>query len=241
MSEATHTQIEGLIHQYFAGELSAQAHSMLRNHVRDCEQCERVYERYAAADRGLHQCDGHALTAAALGRLEVGLFESERVPPPRSPWWSRAPLFAAALASMIALLMLRPSNTQDVLQARGGVVAPGKGVSLRVLRLRHEGDEVIVQDLGTKDTAVTLGDEIILLYTNLAGAQSVQVILRNDEHARVVLVPRHTLQSQVEDVRLGPPLKVDKYWPLGTMHIEAEFEDGEDRILRRVPVKRVQP
>ncbi len=242
MSEAAHNRIEGLIHQHFAGKLSSEAYGTLRTHLRQCEHCERVYERYASAERGLYHTEDEALTAASLGRMQTALFDAPAPAAPRPPWWARTPMVFAALGAVVFLFMLRPEPTQDTLQARGAAVAPAPGISFRVLRLRSEGGKVKVQDLGTKDAQLKAGDQVILLYTNLSGAKSAQVILRSEQHAKVVLVPRHALKTEVEDARFGPPLIVDETWPMGSIQIEAQFE-GPDQVQhsRSVPVRRVKP
>jgi hypothetical protein len=238
MTEATHAQFEALIHSHFTrGGLSPDAQASLRDHVRGCPGCERAWERYAAAERGLYGGKDAPLTLGAQARVEAGLI-GPPAPPPR-PWTSAVFTgVAATLALGVALTVVAPlerpgpGQAPDDLRPRGGA-APTTGLGLRVLRLREVGGELAVTDLGAPgDASVQPGDNLALLYVNLAGAEAVEVRLEPEVGPARVLRPRQPAAAG-EDQALGAPQAVARDWPTGKAAVVGRFFGPDGALWTR--------
>lgn len=239
MNEAQHAHFEGQLRDLFARGLSPEAQTVLRAHVRSCPRCERLYERYSEAERGLHGQTQAPLTRAALDRVASTLFVPE-TPPVTSRLRPLALGLSAASAILLAGVILKPTPVDTSgLHARGSAQAPTQpGVGLRALRLVRDGERVQVQDLGSGHAHLKVGDELVLLYVNLVGASTVQVYLHPAGQDPRLLVPRRPIERDVQDARLGAPIVVTEGWPAGLSHIEAEFEGQSGTVRRRIAVTR---
>lgn len=234
MMKIDHDRCQELIDQSFRrGGLRAPDREAMRRHVRECEPCERTYERYAAAERVLYA--GHQKTGTNPGQLDRvadRLFER----PPRSrTTWLPAVVAAGGLATTAAVLLsisapsTRPEPGLRARQGEASAVAPTLG--LRALRVRLDGTGPQVSDLATTGR-VQRGDRVAVLYTNLAAFERVSLERRAGEDPPVVMIPMTEVETRVEDERLVT-LEVDERWPSGPVTLRARFVDGSGRTETR--------
>ena len=92
--KSEHARMEKMIEAEFTGGLPASERAALTAHLRDCEACARLYERYARAERAMTPA-APALTRSQADRVLGGLIGE----PPRAPKRSLLPFGALAAVS----------------------------------------------------------------------------------------------------------------------------------------------
>jgi hypothetical protein len=217
-----HVEYERMIEARIAGELSPERIDHLHDHLRSCNQCARLYERFVEAEQAL--CgSAAAINVLQRDRVEARLLASAR--PPKAWWaWSfRAQLGLAAItASLLALFLLVPP---DEFASRGGGATLSSDIELRALAIepRPEGGFAVHPASGR---TLGLGDHLRLLVENEADFDFITVELVGDK--RVVLLERHPI-ARTTEAKLGDPIAVNQAWPEGEVQIRAVFFRGENR------------
>jgi hypothetical protein len=230
-----HRRCQTLIARSFEqGVLSARDHDAMRAHVRDCETCERVYERYAAAEAALYPRSADRPThAGQVDRVAQRLFAREApagaAGRERGARWAVGGALAAAAA--VAIVVAAPgSGPRDVTGAgpddglrsrQGGVAAVAPDASLRALRVRPGESGPQVTDLGS-GAAVRAGDRVALLYTNLGDLDRVAIDRVTPDGSTTSVVEMTDIRADVEDERLKT-LVVTEDWAEGVHVLRARF------------------
>ena len=174
----------------FTGKLSGQQQNELLEHVRTCEQCEKLHLRFLAAERAaVHDGDpkrqgeathfeGERLKDRILAQAGAVAVAEQRHAQPARTWWLKALAWTAVAAVVIGGVWqfgggpeedpaLEPR--QHELTARGG--APTPGVGIRFLRLHGQGDDRKLAEPMEATSAgahprLKLDDMMVALYTN---------------------------------------------------------------------------
>lgn len=233
MDQAAHAQFEAQIHRHFTRGLAAEEQAALHAHVRECAACERVFGRYAEAEHGLYGGKANAFNPGAEDRVAAALFGA---PAPAPRRWLTPALAGLAAAGALALALLapapRPTPRGDELRPRG-VEAPVTGLGLRALRLRDEGGRIAVLDLAApEDAELVPGDNLALLYVNLAGAEALEVRLEPEDGQPRVIHPRQPVVTG-EDKALGAPQTVQADWPEGRVAVVGHFFGADGGLWTR--------
>jgi len=241
MTRTCDQSFEAQIKLLFSRGLSPESDAKVRTHVAACDRCARLYERYAEAERALHQQDlNSALNPSMQARIEGRLFEAE------APKQGHAlPRIAVALAAVSALAVATFSAvvppTPDAMQPRGVHVPPPRtGLVMRALRVRRIDGQPQVQELGHGVQDLVPGDEVALMYVNIDGALTAQVILRSLEGSQRVLLSRTAIKRTYKDERLGPVITVSEDWPQGPATLVGHFDGPDGPMQRKVYVNRVE-
>lgn len=221
-----HRKIERMIETEFTGGLPPEEGRRLADHLRGCDACAKVYERWSQAERAMTP-SAPVLTRGQADRVASRLFAGT-LPKPRRGFLSVG-VFAATAAAAV-LLVVVPS-TQE-LQPRGGVEVVDPRVSLRALRIRRVGGDL--QAAGA-DQGLAPGDHLRLLYTAPAGVDGARVTL-TDGANRVHLLFEGRIEPAI-DGKLGAPMKVDHAWAPGEIRITASFSRGEEELRRTVETR----
>lgn len=252
MSTADHQRCPTLIQRSFLhGGVSPADFEAMRRHVRECESCERLYERYAQAEAALHVgSTGKATNAGQLDRVAGRLFD----PAPATrrgnrPVWAGLSAFAAATAALVIAVAVpgpeagpgpRPGSGDELRSRSGSSAQVAPDLGLRVLRARADGPSVDVRDV-TAVGSVRVGDRVAILVTNLANAAQVQIDLMGSDGVIETLVASQPIASDVEDERVGT-LAVDDDWPSGPVVLRARFQlEGGKTETREVTVEVERP
>lgn len=244
MTDRTHELMRRRVRAQFERGLDADERRVLFEHLRTCEPCRALYDRYASLERALHP-DADAVPGAVLDRAEAVVLGVSPGGRAQRRW---TPLFAVAatMAGAASALVLGPAepprqSTPEVAAflARGDdEVVPAEGLGVRVLRLRDRGGSVDVDDLASVTApALAPADRVAVVYTNHAGARSLEVRLRTTDDSSSVLVPRAPIPSGVEDHPVGEPFIVAD-WPPGPLEVVADFRGPDGQVwLRRAQVR----
>jgi hypothetical protein len=162
-----------LVLAHFAGKISARDERALREHLPQCEDCRRYYDKQLL----LAELDPGAWTAE--DRLGRGLGLRPR--PRFVRQWQLAAFAAAALA--VAALWLGPrlggrslGASPDAFAARGNALS--SAATLLVYRLRPGDAPALVRD------QVAASDELAFAYVNRAGFEHL-LVFGVDEHHHV--------------------------------------------------------
>ena len=108
-----HEEFEALIRaQFIEGPLDPKQQVRLRDHLRTCEACKQVYDRYTSIEQGL---EDRTTSSAQLERLKA---LGAPVPQRKRPW---LPLVALAAGVLIVSVVIgRPPSEPTGFQARSG-------------------------------------------------------------------------------------------------------------------------
>lgn len=229
----THQECERLIDQEFrSGDASAEQTEAMRAHIRECEACARVYERYARAETALFKSTPNSgLSAGQVDRVASRLFAAPA--PPRSRRWAWGGTLAAVTA--VAVVAVLPAEEDDGLRSRQGSITADAPVGIRALRLRSDPSGVSVTDLGTGGR-VRHGDRIAIMYAHRDGFTALTVRRLGPEGAIERLGTAAPLPLDTVDERLTVTT-VDATWAKGTHVFEARFVGEELPVIRRVSVE----
>jgi hypothetical protein len=230
----SHERCVGLIEREFErGGLSPDESARMREHLRDCETCERVYTRYAQAEAALHPRPADA-SPAQIDRVARRLFGD--APPRRRAPRAWVGLGAAVLAGVVAIVVTAGPSTSGDLQSRQGVAEDvDPSVGLRALRLRSTPEGVAVDDVGGGG-AVEAGDRIALTYSDFVGHDRLEVVRVGPDGARVFVAAVEAPTTGRDDVRIAV-VTVDGAWAPGRHRFEARFEGGDGPRVRVVEVE----
>lgn len=231
MSRMEHENWQVQIEDCFSGRLRGEALDALYAHLRDCDECQRVFERFSQAERALGRADGgRSLTNVERDRVRARLFKS--APPEQkssaSLWLgSFVVMTAAIIVAVVAAPRPRVDVVHEQMQPRGSGPALSHTISLRVLRVRHSDSKTAVVGLGEKESVVA-GDELRFLYTNLSDFAE-GALLIDGPQGRRVLTSKHTLRKAAEDAPFGKPFIVPEDWTEGVLTITAVYwpQEGE--------------
>ncbi len=220
--------IQETIARLFEKGLGAQEQARAMAHIRDCEDCKKLFERYAEAERALYvgaTSEGQA--PPSFDRVQARLLESAPAPRPRL-LFKIAPLIAIA-AAVVLFIQVIPS---DEFRSRGRN-SPGQAPALdaafavRALRLRMNNDgQPQVQDAASA-TLVPRDKLKVLLSTGASPSWVRFVILSEDREvlyqADVQSVTENTIEARMEGL-----VSVMPSWKPGRLTLVAIFSEHRE-------------
>jgi hypothetical protein len=177
MNPMTQHPMYRLVLAHFAGKISVKDERALREHLPQCENCRRYYDKQLL----LAELEPGAWTAE--DRLGRGFGLGPRRLMPRH--WELAATFAAAALAAAALWLVprlaspslgSPSEASAEFAARGNALS--SSATLLVYRLRPGDAPVLVRD------QVAASDELAFAYVNRAGFEHL-LVFGVDEHHHV--------------------------------------------------------
>jgi hypothetical protein len=233
MSLNTHPGIEGKIERLFQGKLPDDQARELVTHLRDCQPCLRLYERFAGAEKAMFVAEGKRspdLNPYQEARVSQRLFATTPAKPRWSPklLWSTGLLASALSALLLVSVTNRAHTPTETFGARGGGVPEKKApdVSFRALRLRQAPDgRIEVSDLASGLEGVRPGDRIKLLYTNFGKDRFAEVAALGAGGRVLPLAGQTEVRSDAEDQVFGDSIVVSTEWPSGPIRIVARFSE----------------
>ena len=218
MSERIHDETIAAIEDLFRGKLSAERTKEVSSHVESCAECERVYQRYADAERAMFTKDA-PLTPFASDRIQARLFGA---PKPKASVLPRfAPVLAAVAAAVLAAIIYLPT---DQLTARGGdtkTLAPES--TLRALALQNNGGVVGVVDLGAGDKPLAKGDKVKLLADTSKDQHFASAVIVGANGKVIAEVAPIEIGPNADDAPIASSMLVDDTWPEGQVKIVLEL------------------
>jgi hypothetical protein len=206
----THDETIGAIEQLFRGRLASGKADEVSAHVRECEACDRVYQRYAEAERALFEKTPHAeFPAFAQQRVAARLFKEPGVAPKRLPKFLISTATAGALAALALVLFIPRGDFAP----RGDQQRLAPSSTLRALALRDEG----VVDLAS--APLRRGDRLKLLAdTGPEQRWASAIIVAEDGRVFATIEPAE-IGPNAADAPLGSSILVDDTWPKGQSKI----------------------
>jgi hypothetical protein len=219
-----HREYERMIESHLAGALPEDRIERLHDHLRECTQCARLYERYVDAEKVL--CGSpEAISVLQRDRVEARLLGNAQ---PR-PWLADHRLQLAFAAAATAALVLFTVIPPDEFSARGGGSLSHE-VELRALAIEPKADGGFAVHPAA-DRILGRGDHLRLLYQNSSDLDRITVELVGDR--RVTLIEDEPIGRALE-AKLGNPIPVGD-WPKGEVQIRAVFFKGENRAPAGAP------
>jgi len=151
--------------------LRPQEFERLKEHVRGCERCRELHERYATMEHGLHP----GTTSLSAGQVERGLAAlSARTPPRRrQPWLALTAATAAAAAGLFVAFPGPADVGDDDFVARSGAVIEDPRFGLRLLRVREEA----IAD--AERAALAPGDAVAVMASAPPGVTSLELTVES--------------------------------------------------------------
>lgn len=219
MNASNEQHVEADIARLFERGLSATEHDAMSAHVRTCARCERLYEKYAAAERALTRRAPDDLASASFDRVQARLLGPAK-PRPKTKWW--AALGAVAAAAAVLLVLRAPT---EELRARGGAEVLRPEYAIRVLRVRGDADDLTVVD--ATSAPLVAGDRLKVLASSGSGARWVRIRVADEagvvhSQAATALAP-DALEAQLPGVIEVPPT-----WKIGAVRVVATFAASVD-------------
>ena len=233
--DSAHADVPVLIEEMFSGrQLRKRQIERMRDHVRACRSCRKLYDRHVEAEAALAKVvegtdsDAHddALTEMQLFRVQGRLLMQPRQ---QSRWTGFVPALASAavLASLTALTVLQFERVQGStqFQERGSDEVAHPGTKLRVLQLRKQpaSSELVLTEL---KPGFALGDstQVILVGSCAVDNCWVTVTAEADDRQPNVIVAKTMLDTDRAQMRLAGPWMVPESWPAGAYRLKAEFK-----------------
>ncbi|MBX2813246.1 MAG: hypothetical protein KTR25_15635 [Myxococcales bacterium] len=190
-------------------------------HISECEQCRKLYERYANAERGMYS-DASSLTPAAIDRIEMAVM-ARHCAPDVSPGSARRPLKMSfmrnlGLGTIVAggalslSLLLGPSEEIGTFQTRGeggpSSVTETMLQGFRVLAINSpEHTAPSVRELAN-DGHVSIEDRLVFLVTT-QGPDVVHIVVHLNGEERTI---QTATVGGGANLRTGPSIAVPDGW-----------------------------
>jgi hypothetical protein len=211
-----------MIEARLKGDLPAERTERLHDHLRECGQCARLYERYVAAEKML--CGSpEGVSILQRDRIEERLLGAGK-PKPITHRLQIA--IACAAAAVLALFTLLPP---DEFTARGGESLSAE-VELRALAIEPQPDGGFSVHPAA-ERVLGPGDHLRLIYRNRSDFDRITVELVGSR--RIILIQNQPIERTAE-AKLGSPIPVGD-WPEGEVQIRAAFFLGENRAPSHAP------
>jgi hypothetical protein len=227
----------------FLGELSAEGHARLREHVKTCAECREGYERLSRVESALEK---RVLPKGREALLEEQLMQRVRAseqaataPERRSFWdWWKVALPAVAVAA-VALLVVSPRGRgvgpEGEWQARKGSTDSAYGV--RAFCVSSEG-KVRGEALPGGRLECPEGAAVQFSYTAPQGAR-LSVAAKSPSGEVLQFFPREGEPAPVApgvDVPLPYSTPVQGGWLSAPMEVRARFTDEKGQVLGETQV-----
>lgn len=165
------------ISEFFHGRLGAARASEIRDHIRGCQQCDRLYERMALAEKALYKA-GPKAAPPSFQRVSARLFEDAPAKRAALDWRpALGVLVAVSAALMLFVTVSQPRS--DEFASRGIQAKLTSELGLRALRVRRGGPEGRIELRDTAEVPLRPSDELKLLYSS-AHYRYVSVYLAQD-------------------------------------------------------------
>jgi hypothetical protein len=207
MTVEQHDAILRDIEALFRGRLEKDRAGAVVDHVKDCDRCERVYQRYADAEGALFRDKKSELNLFAKNRVAARLFDTAPKPRPRFVPKLVAGMTAAAAFALMAIVFV----PQSQYTARGNDEALAPETTLRVLAVTKD---LQVVDLAGGDVKITQGDRLKLLYDSGARHRFGTVAIVHESGRVLADITAKNIDADVVDRPFGAMIPVDN-WPKG--------------------------
>lgn len=212
-SERAHDETIGAIEELFRGSLSKERADEVSAHVLSCDRCERVYQRYADAERALFaQNQEKGLTPFAQDRVRARLFGD--APPQKSkvPGFLLSTAATIALACVLAIFVM-PQTPPEEFGSRGaGAETLAPESKLRALVLVPKGEGIEVVDLAAGAHVLQKGDRLKLLADSSAAQRFASAVVAAEEGRVLAEVEPVEIGANAKDAAVGPTITVAD-WP----------------------------
>ncbi|MBI4822194.1 MAG: hypothetical protein HY791_38400 [Deltaproteobacteria bacterium] len=223
---------EGRVRAYFTRDLGAAEMSSIRDQVRACESCKRMYERYASAESALY---ASGVSLSAVDRVQRRVLLDGSKPEPRGwlAWTIAAAACAIAVVVVPVLTSLRDDEEQWI--ARGKPEQLFSSVGMRALAVAG-GPPPTIRDL-SGDGKVTVGERVRLVASVSPGSSApvrwVRGVVRGLDSTSP---PRELFTVEVEpgSSPVGQPYDVEA-WPGGVFELVLIFAESK-KALAAVPL-----
>lgn len=237
------TEAKTALRALFLGELEAERHAWLREHLKTCAECREAYERLSRVEsslekRVLPKGREALLEAQLLARLQAA--ERAAAPERRSFWdWWKVMLPAAAVAAVAMLVVLprvrgsRPGEGEW--QARSG--SAGSAFGVRAFCVSPEGKVQGEAQPGGK-LACSEGAAVQFSYTAPTGAR-LSVAAKSPSGEVLQFFPREGEAAPVTpgvDVPLSYSTPVQGGWLAEPLEVRARFTDEKGQVLGETQV-----
>ncbi len=237
------TEAKAALRALFLGELEAERHARLREHLKTCAECREAYERLSRVESSLEQRvlpKGREalLEAQLMARLQTA--ERAAAPERRSFWdWWRVMLPAAAVAA-VALVVVLPrvrgsGPGEGEWQARSG--SAGSAFGVRAFCVAPDGKVQGEAQPGGR-LACSEGAAVQFSYTAPAGAR-LSVAAKSPSGELLQFFPREGEAAPVTpgvDVPLSYSTPVQGGWLSEPLEVRARFTDDKGQVLGETQV-----
>jgi anti-sigma factor RsiW len=237
------SEMKAALRELFLGELSAEGHARLREHVKTCAECREGYERLSRVESALEK---RVLPQGREALLEEQLMARVRASeqaaaPQRRPFWDwwKVALPAAAVAA-VALLVVSPRGqgtgpAEGEWQARKGAADSAFGV--RAFCVSSEG-KVQGEALPGGKLECPEGAAVQFSYTAPQGAR-LSVAAKSSSGEVLQFFPREGEPAPVTpgvDVPLSYSTPVQGGWLSAPLEVRARFTDDKGQVLGETQV-----
>jgi hypothetical protein len=209
-----HHEYREMIRRLFEKDLDRAGDQRLFAHLRECEGCEHVYQRWATAEQAFA---GDRLASERV--LQRVLEPAPSAGPARSTVWLIGPAIVAL--GLVLALSFRPVAQPDFV-ARGG--AAEVSLAFRVLLIRLEGGQAQVSDL-VPGSAVQAGDHLRILCSSAAPLTMSAMTIDVPSGERVSLGDSVSVGAGAVEAPVGEIIEVTPAWGTGsaTLRIDEVF------------------
>ncbi len=216
------------IARLFERGLEAQEQAKVMAHIRDCEDCKKLYERYAEAERALYaSATLEGLAPPSLERVQSRLQLGVPAQKPRR-LFKLAPL-AAVAAAVVLFVQVSPD---DEFRARGRssprqAPALDAAFAVRVLRLRAGVDgQPRIQDAASATLAG--GDKLKVLISTGASASWVNLVILSEARHVLYRSDVQRVTANTIEARLEGLVSVAPSWKPGLLTLVAVFSQRRE-------------
>jgi hypothetical protein len=218
-ADAWFAKIESL----FKGKLDGEKAVELYAHVKSCDRCEKVFNRFATAEKALFG-EKHAMPSFASDRVASRLFVDAKKP------GARPAIIGIAFASALSLMLLvgivpRTTERAEEFRARSGSTAGVKtDAMLRAFAVALGSDgELDVRDLASSQSKPKVGDRIKLLYSNFGPYSYASAVIIDAGGKTIARIAPALIDRNVEDTDLAPAIPLPDDVTAGPMKIIVVF------------------
>lgn len=229
-----HGKAERLIERELSGEaLKHEELETLRGHLRECDRCRRVYDRYVAAEAQLFRGPDRAATPGQLQRVERRLLGDDRDAPGASIRGGWKPVAMVGAMAALAAVVLTVRAPLDEFQPRGGArpkdVGEDFGARFRALSVQttpsNPGPDGVEPAFRELNPGATIDRDVRLVFLGACSisACTVSVTARTADGQEHEIRAPHAIVAAARGSRLGDVLTLPANWPAGDLSFRATF------------------
>jgi hypothetical protein len=212
------------IESLFVGRLALHRIDELYTHVKGCDRCERVFNRFASAEKRLFGRP-KAISPFAAERVRGRLFHRDGAPRARLPVLG----FVSAVVASIALLAVfvpRAFQASNEFGSRGAneANAIADDASFRALAVSLDAKGSLeVRDLASGRQTLAPSTRVKLVYSNFGAYAYASVAVIDSSGSTIVAVPPMPIDRNVVDAELGRAIAIPDDAAKGPIEIVARF------------------